>query len=245
MTLDFITKGTERRFGVDALPQPLQKDIIGDKERYEKEETRFWVTELVRCLRVAYTDRKYGVTYPPDVRYYFWRGSALHEILEKSIQDTETPILYTFKAGPVELTISGRYDARVANTIIDFKTTSSLYYLKAAPQISHIFEAGTYAAILDLESIQIIYVDMSGTRFNNKKQFFLTYTTPISEEKRDRIIAIMEERAKILYKCLKINQIPPDSPLQEDECKFCILKKYCHKKNGFDIVKYLNENDKK
>jgi len=236
MNIETLAKKSKVEIGFSCLPSNLKDAIVGEKERYQKTDKRFWVTELIRCLRASWIDRKFTIPFSETTYYYFWRGNLLHKKMEEYLDATEERVIHQFDG----VTISGKFDAKDKDTILEYKTTSSLYYAKKRPNLTHVLEAATYAAITDAKQIKIISLDFSGTKLNKQKEFFLSHTIKLTKKEKKEILKFMEHRAKALDTWLEKDELPPKSPVEPGECNYCSLRNFCHD-DSFDYQAFFDE----
>ena len=198
-------------------PPIVRRILIKEKRARKPREGKpqFGVGRLVsECLRQAY----YGMTeeqfFTPKKLWIFERGHAIHEHLQKPLEDHEKEV---FKKVEFPLfNAIGFIDAIYENVLYEFKTTADI---PVQPQSHHILQAQGYYSMLSpeeqakIEKILIVYVSLKDIKtFEIPKRNVLTY---------------LESRGAVLANALSTKT--PPSPTDSWLCRFCEFKDKCEK----------------
>ena len=172
-------------------------------EHYEhsvfREPDKIWVSELVQCKQKAYFNAKFPEIYQIEPR--FWLGKIVHLGFEKWLeQEYNAKTEVEVEKSIDDITVSGRVDAIVDDTVIEIKYASDVF--KNEPYEHHIKQVRLYLWLTDLTNGKLIYI-------SPKK--FLEF---------DVLASASDDEVIMLYDTWS-------SPRYPWECKYCPFSVIC------------------
>ena len=210
------------------MENKIRKNLLSLWGQREVKDGEYHVTELNRCLRKSYYERKDGLTSAPNG--YMLNGTLLHKELPNLLNEIdkfkdakyEVPVIDNTVNG---LKIVGSADVLTADTVYDLKYSGS-HFEKSIPE-HYVMQLNTYAGIMNIKRCGIIHINST------------TLQVSVVEFDYDpRMYELAKNRAMILHYALKVGVSPP-GPAFDWECKY--RKVYCDYKDkckelmiGFD-----------
>jgi len=186
--------------------------LSDQSDRYKSDEFR--ISELVYCPAKAYYYRKLGMR--PKLNGKMLSGLLFHEKLPLVFKDLvkgkvefEVECVKDYR----DYKIKGHADVVSDDTVYEFKFSASK--LEGKLPLNYYLQSNAYACMLDKENYALVFVNS-----------FTLESRVLSGKKDASAFKIIENSAKKIYECLK-NDIVPDGPAYEWECRFCNLKDVC------------------
>jgi len=200
------------------LPNPILEHILTTTlEEYEYRNETLHVTELLYCLRKAYLRRTHlDIEKELEQRWYLYRGSVFDRLWCELFPRNQIRITYRIPNGP---TIVGKIDFinKEGDDLVlyELKTIANRYAIKDGPKEGHIKQAKFYAWCENIDVAKLVYVSFEGVKI---------FTVDCSDA--HEVVKELEERAKLLYNCLKKERLPPRTD-KEWECRYCEFRDIC------------------
>jgi len=217
---------SSKGFDIKKFENLMKSKLIDEYKRLQSYERPYIsVSELYSCLRSNYYNRKrYSINVDDKFNFTYLYliqkvGNEIHELVQNLYDFTEvekTIVSEKFK-------VKGRADALKNEYLYEIKSIDPLKF-KNKYDMNHYYQALIYAYILNSEyNYNIKYVTILYVLRNLKKVY--PFDLPIN----DKIAKSFLNRAILLRNSLDKNIVPDPIGSSEEQCKFCLFKKYCDK----------------
>ena len=213
-------------FDVIKFESFMRSKLIDNHKRLQSYERPYIsVSELYSCIRKNYYNRsRYNIDLEQQFKfsylYVFQKiGNEIHDIIQGIYDFSEvekTLVSEKFK-------VKGRIDALKGNCLYEIKFIDPNKVRKSYVK-EHYYQALIYSYILNSEynykisDICIVYF------FRNLKSFS-TFDLPIDNQLSESLL----KRSLLLHSSLKSKTVPDPIGASNEECRFCLYKKYCEK----------------
>jgi len=218
--------GGSSGFDIDKFENLMRTKLIDDHKRLQSYERPYIsVTELYSCLRKSYYTR---LRYPVDIKEQF-RFAYLY-LIQKIGNEIHSVVQELYDFTEIEKTIvSERYKVKGR---IDGIRESYLYEIKSIDVgkvqsgyiKEHFDQANIYAHILnseygyELEKVTLVYVQRDLKRI-------IPFDISINNSQAKSFLS----RSPLLLKAINNNEVIDPIGASEEQCKYCLYKKYCKK----------------
>lgn len=222
----------------------VNQSILDKNKKRKGKATSFWISSAYSCNRKRYWARlNIEKTNPPAISALrrFHVGDMFHKWIQSEMQKHAKGFeieYYVTNDTVFGSPLSGYIDciARFngVNTLYEFKSISSMGFKflkekKYGASMSHLMQAITYYLILEktkekkIDDIRIVYVDKDSLRIKE-------IPVPISKESRNATIKDWKDCIAYFVK----NELPPATPKEKWECKYCPYKDLCKQTEEYD-----------
>lgn len=229
-------------FDVEKFESLMRSRLVDDYKRLQSYERPYIsVGELYSCTRQNYYTR---LRYPVDVREQF-RFAYLY-LIQKIGNEIHTIVQELYDFTELEKTIvsekykvKGRIDGIRERYLYEIKSIDpgkfQNEYIK-----EHYYQANIYAYILNseydykLEKVTIVYVLRDLKRV-------IPFDLPIN----DSLAKSHLSRAPLLLKAVSKREVIDPIGATNEQCKYCLYKKYCKKDNCIEVLQPFVKKVKK
>lgn len=219
-------KDGSKGFSVAKLEELMRAKLVDEHKKLQSYERPYIsVSELYRCLRQNYYARmKYPVDVKEQYRFAYLYlinqvGNAVHDVLQSIYGFSEvekTIVSEHFK-------VKGRVDALKEGYLYEFKTIDlEKFKNKYIPE--HCYQSMIYAYILNteydykIETVTIVYIPRNLKRV-------IPFDIPYNSELAESFL----KHALTLRDCLSVQRVPEPINATNEQCRYCIYKKFCEK----------------
>lgn len=229
-------------FDVEKFEVLMRTKLIDEHIKLQSYERPYIsVSELYVCTRQNYYTR---LRYPIDVREKFRFaylyliqkvGVEIHNIIEDLYDFTEiekTIVSEKYK-------VKGRIDGIRESYLYDIKSIDPEKFKNEYIK-EHFYQANIYAYILnseyeyEIKKVTIVYVS------RNLKQI-IPFDLPVD----DSLAKSHLSRAPLLLKAISKREVVDPIGATNEQCKYCLYKKYCQKDKCIEVVQPFAKKDKK
>jgi hypothetical protein len=213
-------------FNVDKFENLMRTKLIDDHKKLQTYERPYIsVSELYSCLRKSYYTR---LRYPVDIKEQFRFaylyliqkiGNEIHSVVQELYDFTEiekTIVSEKYK-------VKGRIDGIKESYLYEIKSVDigkvQNGYIK-----EHFDQANIYAYILnseygyELEKVTLVYVQRDLKRI-------IPFDISINNSQAKSFL----NRSPLLLKAINNHEVIDPIGANEEQCKYCLYKKYCQK----------------
>lgn len=200
---------------IEDLPETVKRHILERvTDGFERQPNRFYLTELLYCLRKAYFQRKLQKPITLQHAWYLYRGDLFDDAWTPLFKHSQIKCTHRVPDAPIVIVARADFiddDGAVA----DLKTHAATRYLKE-PKPEHVKQVLFYAWTNAIDKARLYYVDFSTCK---------VFDIDVDPKEQRKLVREIEERAKTLYNALQ-NDTPP--PREESWiCKSCEYRKEC------------------
>ena len=213
-------------FDVSKFESMMRSKLIEEyKKRQSYERPYISITELLKCLRQTYYERKrYQIDVKSQYKFaYLYLIQEVANVIHNVFQE-----LYDFSE--IEKTIisekykvKGRVDAIKENVVYEIKTLDEEKFSGSYKETDYL-QAIIYAYILSEEydySIDKICLIYMFRNLRNPRTFDLPTNNKVAES--------LLQRSTVLISALDLNKVIDPIGADIEQCKYCMYKEYCKK----------------
>ena len=238
-----LTKAVQNSKGFDVFKfESLMRSklVDGHKRSQSYERPYISVTELCSCIRKSYYIRmKYPINVEDQYQFSYLYlinevGNTVHEAIQNLYDHTEvekTILSEKYK-------VKGRVDGIRDRFLLEYKTIERAKF-KGKYIEAHYIQGNIYAYILnteynyDIDTITIVYI------MRDLKKV-VPFDLPLDIKGAESYL----RRAPIILDSVSSKRAPDPIGSDEEQCKYCLYKKYCEE-DKTDMIQPFNKKDKK
>jgi hypothetical protein len=233
-----------RGFDITRFENLMRSKLIEEYKKIQSYERPYIsVTELFSCMRSNYYNR---VKYQVDVKDLFKFAplkliqdvaNTIHSVVQSvyDFSETEKTIISE------KYKVKGRMDANKENFLYEIKTLDEAKF-SGKYNIDHYNQGNIYAYILNKEyNYNIDTVVLLYFFRDNLKKRPSVFEIKVDEKQAEFYVL----KANILLSYIQRKEVPDIIGATEEQCKYCLYKKFCEKDDSKTIKPYLKKSEEK
>jgi len=143
------------------VKEKIDKFLLDEaKKKREERDTPlnvFYPSSAGQCIRKLWHEKKVPPEFPPETYKHFLIGNLVHDWLQSKIfPDAQSEVRIKWEDG--DIAFSGRVDTQLPDRLIEFKTITSLAYVKNKPKPEHVAQLNMYMHTTGVHQGTIVYV---------------------------------------------------------------------------------------